>query len=133
MLSDALFVFLAYALSVVLAGSGGVFYAVGSVPANSWPVKGFALVSIIVAGLLVCTAFPSLTWIGVIYALVAVASGAVSCALRWKTLPVFHDQPLSELLRIELLRPSILRRLAAEPGARPRSDDAERPRDAHNR
>lgn len=119
MLTDALFVFLAYALAVVLAGSWGVFYALGSVPINSWPVKVFALSSLIGAGLLVCTAFPSLTWIGVIYVLVAVGSNAVASALRWKSLQRFQDVPFPELLRFELLRPSILRRMAADAGGPP--------------
>ncbi|MGO2751483.1 MAG: hypothetical protein ACTIA6_15635 [Pseudoclavibacter sp.] len=119
MMTDGLFVFLAYALAVVLAGSGGVFYALGSVPVNSWPVKAFALASLIGAGLLVCTAFPSLTWLGVIYALVAVGSTAVASALRWKALQTFPDVPFPELLRFELLRPSILRRMAADTGGGP--------------
>ncbi|PPF46084.1 hypothetical protein C5B85_05410 [Pseudoclavibacter sp. AY1F1] len=116
MMTDALFVFLAYALAVVLAGSGGVFYALGSVPVNSWPVKSFALASLAGAGLLVCTAFPTLTWIGVIYVLVAVASKSVASALRWRALRAFRDVPFPELLRFELLRPSILRRMAADAG-----------------
>ncbi|PPF81022.1 hypothetical protein C5E07_03750 [Pseudoclavibacter sp. RFBJ3] len=130
MMTDGLFVFLAYALAVVLAGGGGVFLALGRVPVTSWPVKAFAMASLIGAGLLVSFAFPSLTWIGAIYVVVAVAANAVASALRWKSLPVFRDEPLPELLRFELLRPSILRRMAAD--AQRDSDGAGHPEDARS-
>ncbi|GAB3303216.1 hypothetical protein [Pseudoclavibacter terrae] len=112
--ADALFVFLSYALAVVLAGAGGVLMAFGSVPRRSWRMVTFAIVSLLGAALLIWTAFGSRPWLFVVFVLVAVVANAVTSALRWRLLPQLAGAPLPELLRLVLLRPDILRRMAAD-------------------
>ncbi|NYF14417.1 drug/metabolite transporter (DMT)-like permease [Pseudoclavibacter sp. JAI123] len=112
--ADALFVFLSYALAVVLAGAGGVLMAFGSVPRRSWRMVIFATVSLLGATLLIWTAFGSRPWLFVVFVLVAVLANAVTSALRWKLLPQLSGAQLPELLRLVLLRPDILRRMAAD-------------------
>lgn len=111
---DALFVVLAFALAVVLAVAGGALLAVGSVPARSWPVTALAAASLLGAAVLIWSAFGSQPWVGVVLVGVAVAVNIVGSALRWRKLPQLSGARLPELLRLVVLRPDILRRMAAD-------------------
>lgn len=112
--TDARFGVLSLALAVVLAVAGGALLAVGSVPARSWPVTALAAVILLGAAVLIWSSFGSQPWVGAVLVLVAVAANIVGSALRWRKLPQLTGARLPELLRLVVLRPDILRRMAAD-------------------
>ncbi|WP_394253917.1 hypothetical protein [Pseudoclavibacter helvolus] len=112
--TDARFGVLSLALAVVLAVAGGALLAVGSVPARSWPVTALAAAILLGAAVLIWSSFGSQPWVGAVLVLVAVAANIVGSALRWRKLPQLTGARLSELLRLVVLRPDILRRMAAD-------------------
>ncbi|PPF46083.1 hypothetical protein C5B85_05405 [Pseudoclavibacter sp. AY1F1] len=112
--NDTLFAVLSVALAVLLGVAGGAFLAVGSAPVRSWTLTALATASLLGGAVLIWSSFGSRPWIGVVFVFVAVAANIVASALRWRRLPQLTGARLPELLRLVVLRPDILRRMAAD-------------------
>ncbi len=111
---DGVIAVLSSALAVALAGAGGVLLGVGAVPVRSWLMTVLAMATLLGGVLLVLSGLGSPPWIGVVFALLVVVANAVTSALRWRRLPQLSGARLPELFRLVLLRPDILRRMAAD-------------------